>query len=314
MNVSKYALKLAKTLFSDASESEDFLQAIEHGNADSQKALYWMGVPKWGRSDSRFPDWVRIAEKNEDPGKHQDFESGEYYVADISSALEGMILSGINKSPSIIVDVCAAPGGKSAFAQKMFSPNLIIANDSVEKRAKALISNFSRCKIANSIITCGEAYYLTKNLESSADLVIVDAPCSGQSLPAKNIKADNPFHPVVVNKCVRRQRKILADAQSLVAGGGHLAYMTCTFSKEENEEMLEWFQREFKEFTPVSVSKLSDYQSKFSNLPCYRFFPHLQNQGAGGFAAIFQKSGEKKEEVNEESLRIFWRSDRAKGE
>lgn len=314
MTLSKYAQKLAKTLFSDSAESGDFLHAIEQGNADSQKALFWMGEPKWGRSDPRFPDWVRIADKNEDPGKHQDFENGEYYVVDISSALEGMILSGISKSPRVIIDVCAAPGGKSAFAQRMFSPKLLIANDSVEKRAKALISNFSRCKIANSIITCGEAYYLTKTLESSGDLVIVDAPCSGQSLPAKNIKADNPFHPVVVNKCVRRQRKILADAQSLVAGGGYLAYMTCTFSKEENEEMLDWFQREFKVFVPVSAPKLSDYQSKFSNIPCYRFFPHLQNQGAGGFAAIFQKIREEREEVNQESLRIFWRSDRAKGE
>lgn len=312
MSLSKYALKLSKNLFAESEEADRFLKAIELEESDAEKALYWLTDPKWGEVSEVFPDWVRVTQKSKDPGKHPDFENGEYYVADISSALEGMVFSEIDP-PSVVIDVCAAPGGKSVFASRLFSPKILISNDSIEKRVKALISNFSRCKIQNSIITCSEAYYLTKSLTKCADLVIVDAPCSGQSLPAKGVNADNPFHPVVVNKCVRRQRKILADAQSLVAGGGYLAYMTCTFSKEENEEMLEWFLREFTEFSPVIVHNLKLHQSKYSKIPCYRFFPHNPKEGAGGFAALFKKSGDVRQNIKDSELRIFWRSDRAKG-
>ena len=111
---------------------------------------------------------------------------------------------------------------------------------------------------------------------------------------------------------MRRQRKILSDASALVSGGGYLAYMTCTFSPEENEEMIAWFQKEFPEFSAVEVPALTAYQSSYTDTPCYRFFPHRENQGAGGFATLLKRDEGIKNEISLSSVRIFWRSDRSK--
>jgi len=118
-------------------------------------------------------------------------------------------------------------------------------------------------------------------------VVIVDAPCSGQSLLAKGSQVPGCFHPVTMNKNANRQKRILANSAQIVAPQGYLAYMTCTYAPAENEQVCEWFLNRFPDFQPAVVPHLAPFQSHLTALPCYRLWPH-QGLGAGGFTALFQ--------------------------
>jgi 16S rRNA C967 or C1407 C5-methylase (RsmB/RsmF family) len=120
-------------------------------------------------------------------------------------------------------------------------------------------------------------------------VVIVDAPCSGQSLLAKGAKAPGCFHPVTINKNANRQKRILANAAQLVAPQGYLAYMTCTYSVEENEQVIEWLLERFPRLRPVVIPHLATHQSSLSSLPCYRLWPQT-GLGAGAFTILLQNT------------------------
>ena len=126
-------------------------------------------------------------------------------------------------------------------------------------------------------------------LAHSVDLVLVDAPCSGQSLLAKGQKVPGCFHPVTLQRNASRQKRILAAAATLVRPGGHLAYMTCTYAPEENEQVGRWFQKKFPDFQPQRVPPLAAYQSPLCDWPCYRLWPQL-GLGAGAFTSLWQRS------------------------
>ena len=126
-------------------------------------------------------------------------------------------------------------------------------------------------------------------MPKSSDLVIVDAPCSGQSLLAKGEKAPGCFHPTNINKNANRQKRIIANSAQIVAPQGYLAYMTCTYSPEENEQVCEWLLERFPQFKLVEVKHLKNYQSHLTTMPCYRMFPQ-SGLGAGAFAALFRNT------------------------
>jgi len=120
------------------------------------------------------------------------------------------------------------------------------------------------------------------------DLVVADVPCSGQSLVLKGTENPGGFHPRTIKQCAMRQRRIISNASACVRPGGHLAYMTCTFSKEENEEVIDWFLSRFPHFQPVDVPSLEEFRSPLSERPVYRLWP-WQYAGAGGFTALLRR-------------------------
>ncbi len=122
------------------------------------------------------------------------------------------------------------------------------------------------------------------------DVVVVDAPCTGQSLLAKGETAPGCFHPVQINKNANRQRRILANAAQAVAPEGYLAYMTCAYSPEENEDTIAWLLARFPQFQPVIVPALHLFQSHLTDLPCYRMMPQ-DGLGAGAFTCLLRHSG-----------------------
>jgi 16S rRNA C967 or C1407 C5-methylase (RsmB/RsmF family) len=127
---------------------------------------------------------------------------------------------------------------------------------------------------------------------NSFDLVIVDAPCSGQSLIARGL--DNPgcFHPVNLKKNAMRQRRIVAEASKTLIPGGRMIYSTCTFAPEENEETISWLMKTMPQLEPIPVAALDAHRSTLSDFPCYRLHPH-EGLGAGGFVAVLQsKAGQ----------------------
>jgi 16S rRNA C967 or C1407 C5-methylase (RsmB/RsmF family) len=316
--VSKNIEKVARDLFSDAQEKDQFLSAMQ-GKESGVTAVVWINQrpqtsglvggarPEW------LPDWIDVAAEGERPGKLAAHDEGSIYCMDLSSTFACAALSAIDVAVSTVVDVCASPGGKGIVARRYLAPKLLVGNEVIGKRTAQLISNYKRCMIDPSIVTSLDPEKLGAEIPESAELVIVDAPCSGQSLLLKGLAAPGAFHPATIGMNERRQRRILAHSSRIVAPGGYLLYSTCTFSREENENNVEWFMKTFPEFSAVSVSVLEAYRSPLSSSPMYRLLPH-HGKGAGAFCAILQRAprAEWQQRESPESvsarLRTAWRS------
>jgi 16S rRNA C967 or C1407 C5-methylase (RsmB/RsmF family) len=232
-----------------------------------------------------FIDRLEIAEK---PGKQSLHDQGFYYCLDFSSVFAASVLRAIAAPCQTVVDVCASPGGKSIFAWRQLHPETLICNDAIGKRMGALVSNLKRCQVPGQPMNL-DSKYLVADLRQSADVVIVDAPCTGQSLLAKHLKNPGCFHPININKNANRQKRILANSAQIVAPQGYLAYMTCAYSPAENEAVSTWFLEKFPQFQAIAIPHLNDYQSQLTEIPSYRIFPHTR-LGAGAFTALFQNT------------------------
>lgn len=290
----RFLNKLTAQLFQAADDKAAFLNCFEQPYL-SQKALVWLKArpdapifetqakPAW------FPEYVDIVSGDAGPGQHELHQAGAYYVLDPSSVFEASVLSAIKTPIKIAIDYCAAPGGKSVLISALLKPEKLLANEVIKNRLSALRENVSRLKLPNTEISSAYADELNAAWSERADLVVVDAPCSGQSLLLKGIKNPGCFNPRVQNFNAQRQRKILAEISNLVAPGGYLAYMTCTYSLEENEETLAWFMKRFPQFTAQEAEVLEEYRSRHAELPCYRLFPQ-QNLGVGGFTALMRRT------------------------
>jgi 16S rRNA C967 or C1407 C5-methylase (RsmB/RsmF family) len=213
-------------------------------------------------------------------------------------------------SPNLIVDTCSSPGGKAIYAWRACNPKRLVCNEVIGSRLSALISNIKRCRITPTIVTNADTAHLAVSIGETADIVLVDAPCSGQSLPAKGAKAFGAFHPATINMNSNRQKRILANSAKIVAPGGYLAYMTCTFSLDENEGVIKWFLKRFPNFEPQIVPHLEDFRSRISEFPCYRLMPH-QGLGAGAFTCLLKnnQSSETEPLPNWQALKCVWRND-----
>jgi 16S rRNA C967 or C1407 C5-methylase (RsmB/RsmF family) len=221
------------------------------------------------------------------PGQHPLHQAGAYYCLDMASVFAAAVLSAIPTPVDLVLDMCAAPGGKSLLARQQLQPQQLWCNEVIRKRVRILIANLKRCGAMESLVFNLDPKIWAENLSQAASVVIVDAPCSGQSLLAKGDQALGCFHPVTIKKNASRQKRILGQAAQTVAGGGYLAYMTCTFSPEENEQVVAWLLKHFPQFEAVPVPLLADHISPLAEFPCYRLWPQT-GLGAGGFTALFR--------------------------
>jgi 16S rRNA C967 or C1407 C5-methylase (RsmB/RsmF family) len=237
------------------------------------------------------PDFVARPETKTDSTKSELHDNGSFYVMDFSSVLECAPLLSIPIQSPIVLDLCAAPGGKSLFAWKALTPRLLLANEVTQARLKMLISNIKRCQVTPVKILSQAPQKLIERLQDSCDVVLVDAPCTGQSLVAKKQSAPGAFFSHQININAMRQRGILSSASEIVRAGGYILYTTCTFSKEENEGLIEWFLKKNENFEAVFVKSLESFQSEFTEKHAYRFWPNT-GQGAGGFTCLLKKDGE----------------------
>lgn len=309
--------KVARALFEDDNERERFLAALARAASGATAVAWLRSDPPTGMSpqDERpgwLPTWVSVAAEGDRPGKSPAHDAGEIYCLDLSSTFACAALSGMQNRAAVIVDVCASPGGKGIMARRCLTPDLLVGNEVIGKRTAQLIANYKRCGIDPSVVTSLDPEVLGREIPKAADLVIVDAPCSGQSLVLKGMAAPGAFHPATIGMNERRQRRILAHSQNVVAPGGSLLYSTCTFSREENEQNVEWFLRTFPHFKAVDVPSLKGYQSHLSEEPCYRLWPQA-GEGAGAFCALFERE-EESSLVNRSAdsvlaqIRTAWRS------
>ena len=308
---SKQIQKFVEALFKEPELQQKMLDALYSGQKVARRALVNFNPPKFELCPPEF--WqspnVGIPSGEINPGKDPAHQDGEYYCLDASSAFFISGLSFLNQKIKTIIDVCAAPGGKSILSWANFAPELLISNEPINSRIPALISNLKRCKISPCLLTCMDPAALAQAATGTADLVLVDAPCSGQSMFPLGKQYASAFHKNVINKNAMRQRRILSEALKLVAPGGLLAYTTCTFATEENEKNLQWLVEHNQEFSVQEISEYRDFKSSFSSLPCYRIFP-WQNLGTGGFLAVLKRHGsEDPQPLEKSALKVAWQQD-----
>ncbi|MEM7561324.1 MAG: hypothetical protein AAF394_19535, partial [Planctomycetota bacterium] len=188
-----------------------------------------------------------------------------------------------------VVDTCASPGGKATALLEMLSGRgALVANEVIASRLSQLHIALERTGLPNFIVSNEELEDLAGPLGGQADLVLVDAPCSGQSMVAKGKQSLSSFAPVQIEHNAARQAKLFEQAAKLVRPGGRLVYSTCTFSFAENEAIIAKLLDGSDEWSPVSEPSLSQWECE--DWPgCYRLWPH-RDDCAGAFAAALQRS------------------------
>jgi 16S rRNA C967 or C1407 C5-methylase (RsmB/RsmF family) len=303
---SNLLLKLSRRLFAEDCDRDAFVAALTQPQP-YPNAIVWM-QPRPANMPFAIapplpwqPAWVDRLASDQRPGQHALHQAGAYYCLDMASVFAAAVFSAIPTPVSSALDLCAAPGGKSFLAWRALSPTQLWVNEATRKRVKILIANLKRCGLTEALVFNLDPQVLAQHIAAQIAVTVVDAPCSGQSLLAKGDQALGCFHPVSIKKNANRQKRILASAAQTVAGGGYLAYMTCTFSAEENEQVAQWLLKKFPQFKAIAVPALSNYASQLTGIPCYRLWPQ-SGQGAGGFTALFRNQDERAEPLDLGSL------------
>lgn len=223
------------------------------------------------------------------------FHAGAYYVQEASSMFISHILKTIrpDKEDAIkVLDLCAAPGGKSTLLNSALqSTDLLVANEIIKTRVPILTDNLSRWGTSNTIVTNNDPRDFN-SIHSFFDVVLVDAPCSGSGMFRKDPTAMNEWSEGNVTLCHQRQERILADIYPALKEDGHLIYSTCSYSHQENEDILDWLCTEFDlESMRIPIDKewgIVETQSPLKNAWGYRFYPG-QVKGEGLFASCLRK-------------------------
>jgi 16S rRNA C967 or C1407 C5-methylase (RsmB/RsmF family)/NOL1/NOP2/fmu family ribosome biogenesis protein len=225
-----------------------------------------------------------------DPAYH----AGAYYVQEASSMFVAHVLEHTIKDRKglRVLDLCAAPGGKSTLVAGMLDPtSLLVSNEVIRTRASILEENMLRWGYMNTWVASNDPRDFGK-LEGYFDVIVVDAPCSGSGLWRKDERALDEWSEANVQLCGERQQRILADVWPALKEGGLLIYATCSYSPQEDEEILDWLAETYAASSvavPVPESwGITPSQSK-KGMQGYRFFPG-KVKGEGFFLAAVQKN------------------------
>lgn len=231
-------------------------------------------------------------EENQSPGKSPYHEAGAYYIQEPSAMAAAEALS--PKPGEKILDLCASPGGKTThIASYMAGEGLLVANEIHPQRARILSQNVERMGVRNALVLNETPAKLAACWPGFFDKILVDAPCSGEGMFRKNPEAMAEWSLDNVLLCQERQKEILIQAEKMLKKDGLLVYATCTFSQEENEEILAWFLERYPYFE-MEASFLSSYFSPgFTQKGEFlsralRIFPH-QVEGEGHFIGVLRK-------------------------
>ena len=222
------------------------------------------------------------------------FHAGCYYVQEASSMFLEQVIKQYVNEPVRVLDLCAAPGGKSTHLHSLLPQgSMLVSNEPMPLRAQILAENITKWGNPSSMVT--------KNMPADFagfreffDLLVVDAPCSGEGMFRKEPKAVEQWSVSNVEMCAKRQKEILADIWPSLRPGGLLVYSTCTFNSEENEQNVRWIAEELgAEVLELNVSPEWGITGSLvdDKLSVYRFIPGA-TEGEGFFLAVFRKDGD----------------------
>jgi 16S rRNA C967 or C1407 C5-methylase (RsmB/RsmF family)/NOL1/NOP2/fmu family ribosome biogenesis protein len=232
------------------------------------------------------------------------FHAGHYYVQEASSMFVEQAFSQLLdlSQPLKVLDLCAAPGGKSTHIQSLISAeSLVVSNEIIKPRSIVLTDNIIKWGCSNGFVTNNEPAVF-KNLPGYFDVLVVDAPCSGSGLFRKDVSAIEEWSLYNVSLCNQRQQRILAHALPALKEGGLLVYATCSYSAEEDEQIADWLVEEHElESLSLKITYKGIVQTFAPKTGAigYRFYPD-KVKGEGFFLSCFHKKS------NEES--IIWKA------
>lgn len=228
-------------------------------------------------SSDKKVSWANEAyyfDENVRPGKHPYHEMGLYYIQEPSAMSAAALLA--PKPGMRVLDLCAAPGGKSTqLATYLGDSGLLVSNEINTQRSRILSQNIERMGIKNAIVTNEDSFVLASHFPGFFNAIQVDAPCSGEGMFRKLPEAIEQWSMENVAICAARQKEILDNAAVMLKPGGVIVYSTCTFSREENEDVIEYFLERHTDFTLEEME---------------RFWPHKVD-GEGHFVARLVRRG-----------------------
>lgn len=219
------------------------------------------------------------------------FHSGYYYVQEASSMFLEYLVRQVTEEPVICLDLCGAPGGKSlSLLSALPEGSLLVSNEVVRQRSHVLAETLRKSGYPNVMVTNNEAVDFA-TIPSSFDLILVDAPCSGEGMFRKDETAIMEWSPRNVTRCAVRQKDILRDVWPALKPGGLLLYSTCTYNTAENEENALWTVRQLgAEFAEVAFDpEWGITPACYPEVKGYRFFPH-KTRGEGLFVTVLRKT------------------------
>lgn len=217
------------------------------------------------------------------------WHAGAYYVQEASSMFLEKAIQKVVHSPVLALDLCAAPGGKSTHLLSLLPPgSLLVCNEVIHSRLPPLRENIIKWGNPDVVITHSDPARFA-SLKGMFDLLVTDAPCSGEGLFRKDPAARREWSPQQVQLCASRQRRILQDSWPALKTGGHLIYSTCTFAPEECEENIAWFCEEFGAQCIPLPCHWNIEEVRLKSSIGYRFYPH-RLRGEGFFMAVLKKT------------------------
>ena len=232
------------------------------------------------------------------PGRHPYHEAGVYYIQEPSAMAPAEYLKA--RPGEYILDLCAAPGGKSTqIAAKMQGQGILFCNEIHPARAKILSENVERMGIRNAVVTNETPQNLKERFPEFFDRILVDAPCSGEGMFRKKEEAGSEWSLENVRICAGRQDEILSCADVMLRPGGYLVYSTCTFAPDENEGSISRFLEQHPDYEIIPVEKakgMADGNPEWTEEPAagirntIRLWPHKLH-GEGHYLAVLRKSG-----------------------
>jgi 16S rRNA C967 or C1407 C5-methylase (RsmB/RsmF family)/NOL1/NOP2/fmu family ribosome biogenesis protein len=204
------------------------------------------------------------------------FHAGCYYVQEASSMQLEHFARNYFPRPAKVLDLCAAPGGKSTHLSALLrAESLLVANEVIRSRSSILSENIVKWGNPNTLVTQNDPSEIGRSLPGFFDVIVADLPCSGEGMFRKDSAAIAEWSVNNVRLCAERQRRIVADVWQALKPEGILIYSTCTYNREENEENLDWICRE------LNAESLEEPR---------RLMPH-QIKGEGFFIAGIRKKG-----------------------
>lgn len=227
------------------------------------------------------------------------FHAGVYYVQEASSMFLEQVFSQLASSSTSlnVLDVSAAPGGKSTHLLSLMTrDSLLISNEVIQSRASILAENIQKWGYSNVVVTNNDPRHFGR-LPGFFDVIVVDAPCSGEGLFRKDPQAANEWSEENVELCSKRQRRILNDVWPALKSGGLLIYSTCTYNEKENEDNLQWLsEQEGAESIKVNIDERWGVTEVHRGpVISYRMMPH-RVKGEGFFIAALRKTSDQREE------------------
>jgi 16S rRNA C967 or C1407 C5-methylase (RsmB/RsmF family) len=235
------------------------------------------------------------------------FHAGCYYVQEAASMFICHILRQLDDKPVAVLDLCAAPGGKSTALRSVLpEASLLVSNEPIPTRAQILLENITKWGAENCIVTNNYPRDFRK-AKTKFDLILCDVPCSGEGMFRKDPATISEWSVQNVGKCWRLQREIVADAWECLNPGGTLIYSTCTFNTKENEENVRWIIHTY-DAEPIDIPTDPSWRITGSLLsgfdaPVYRFIPGI-TRSEGLFVCALRKRM-KSEELRMKSSSLF---------